>query len=116
LITPEQLEQEKTADTAKVEKEKAITGLVDASDIVVRINTTQVRSKRGVNFAAGGCFGLYDPQGKEGALYRAKDELKSQYGAKFFNGWREDSEFPGGWWLISTRYDQEEILKVVAKY
>lgn len=115
-ITPEQIEQEKSADVAKVEKAEVVTGLVDTSEIVVRINTTQVRSKRGVNFAAGGCFGLHDPQGKEGALYRAKDELKSQYGAKFFSGWRDDSEFPGGWWLISTRYDQEEILKVVAKY
>lgn len=116
LITPEQLAANKAADEAKAAHKEAVADLSDTSGIIVRISTTQVRSRKGINFAAGGCFGLQDPQGKEGALYRAKEELKSTYGAKFLNSWKEDSEFPGSWWLIPSKYDQEEVLKVVAKY
>ncbi|PLR30105.1 hypothetical protein CYR55_22460, partial [Chimaeribacter californicus] len=120
LVTPEQAaaEQKKAeeAEAEKAEQTEAVDALETETGIQVRISTMAVRSKRGINFAAGGCFGLQDPKGKEGALYRAKDELKEKFGAKFFNGWRDDSEFPGSWWLISTRYDQEEVLKIVAKH
>lgn len=116
LITPEQLEARKAAEEAKAVRKEAVADLSDTSGITVRLSTTQVRSKRGINFAAGGCFGLQDPKGKEGALYRAKDELKSTYGAKFLNSWKDDSEFPGSWWLIPSKFDQEEVLKVIAKY
>lgn len=116
LVTPEQLAAGKAAEEAKAARQEAVAELSDTSGIIVRLNAAQVRSRKGINFAAGGCFGLQDPKGKEGALYRAKDELKSTYGAKFFNGWKDDSEFPGSWWLIPSKYDQEEVLKVVAKY
>ncbi|MEE9647929.1 SNF2-related protein [Enterobacter soli] len=114
-ITPEQLDQQKKDDEEKAAHNAAVTELSDTSGIQVRISTTIIR-KKGLYFAAGECFGLHDPEGKEGALYRAKEELKSQYNAKFFNGWRDDAEFSGSWWLISTKYDQEEVLKVIAKY
>ncbi|QCR38803.1 hypothetical protein [Nissabacter sp. SGAir0207] len=125
---PTEAEQGKQAEDAKAvaaalakteaeaEERHVVDGLQTETGITVRVSTGAVRSKRGINFAAGGCFGLQDPKGKEGALYRSKDELKEKYGAKFFNGTRPGSEFAGSWWLIPSRYDREEVLKVVSRY
>ncbi|WP_147200811.1 SNF2-related protein [Pantoea sp. CCBC3-3-1] len=116
LITPEDIAQRKELEEARTKSTLVVEKMEDNTGIEVRINTSNVRNKRGINFSAGGCFGLRDPKGKEGALFRAKDELKDKYGAKFLNSWKDNSEFPGSWWLIPSKYDQEEVLKVVAKY
>lgn len=112
-VSPEEYQQREEA------RKRVIQETDDEADnlgLSIRVNTTQIRGKYGLNFAPGACFGLQDDKGKEGALYRAKDELKTNYKARFYNGKDAGAEFPGCWWLIPSEYDQAEILKVVAKY
>ena len=82
----------------------------------IRVNTTRLRGKYGLNFAPVVVTGLQDPRGKEGALFRAKEALKADFGARYYNGRDAGEEFAGSWWLIPIKYGQAEILEVVAKY
>lgn len=108
-------EYQKREDARKAAKE-VVENEADDLGLRIQVNSTHIRGKYGLNFAPGGCYGLQDPKGKAGALFRAKETLKSDYGARYYNGRDAVEEFAGSWWLIPSKYDQAEILKVVAKY
>ncbi|MBC2622681.1 helicase-related protein [Citrobacter cronae] len=108
-------EYQKREDARKEEKRNT-ENEADELGLRIQVNTTRLRGKYGLNFAPGGCYGLQDPRGKEGALFRAKEELKADFGARYYNGRDAGEEFAGSWWLIPIKYGQAEILKVVAKY
>lgn len=104
----------------KVELEAEVStkeSAIDESGIQIKTNSTAVLSRwRGrvmYKFAAGECYGLHDPFGKKGALFKAKDDLKQHFDAKYYNGENSGEEFEGSWWLISTKHDLNNVLSVI---
>lgn len=108
-VSAKKVELETEAST----KESAI----DESGIQIKTNSTAVLSRwRGrvmYKFDAGECYGLHDPFGKKGALFKAKDDLKQRFDAKYYNGENSGEEFEGSWWLISTKHDLNNVLSVI---
>ena len=87
--------------------------------ITVRKNTQQLTGGKGTNrydFPADGAYGLQDSDGIGGALYQAKDKLKSEFGAKYLNGKRSGMEFMGSWWIIPATHDLKDVMAVIAEY
>lgn len=85
--------------------------------LVSRINSSMIRLKwRNRNmgsFAAGEARGFADPAGKAGKLFAAKEVLKERFNAKFQGDGAEDSDFPGSWWLIPSKYALSDVLDVI---
>lgn len=54
------------------------------------------------------CF--YDESGKDGRLFKVKDALKSEFGAKFCND--ASAEFPGCWWAVSAEHDINSLYDI----
>jgi len=116
-VTQEELEarraerEEKEASRNDMDKRLSnlgITSRVNGSDIKL----TYKRRNMG-SFGPGKARGFFDPKGKEGQLFAAKDKLKEKFNAKFQGGGSEGSDFPGSWWLISTDFSLSDILDVI---
>ncbi|HEY3591702.1 MAG TPA: SNF2-related protein [Buttiauxella sp.] len=116
LISPEELEAAK----AKVEAAQTAAEEVDVSiddlGLSVKKNTTRIRAKWGINFSEGGCYGIQDSRGKSGSLFKAKDELKDRFNAKYYNGRNAGEEFEGSWWLVSSSNNIEDVLSVIKSH
>lgn len=67
-------------------------------------------------FAAGAAWAIQDDAGKSGALYDAKEELKSRFDAKFFSDRTGKSSMRGAWWLISNDHSASDIISVINKF
>ncbi|HIH8281364.1 TPA: hypothetical protein ACYTL8_004149 [Escherichia coli] len=89
----------------------------ETSGIVVKKNATAILSRwKGrvsYKFGVGECYGLHDPFGKRGNLFKAKDDLKTRFNAKYYNGDKSGEEFEGAWWLVSTQHDLQQVLSVI---
>lgn len=89
----------------------------ETSGIVVKKNATAILSRwKGrvsYKFGVGECYGLHDPFGKRGNLFKAKDDLKTRFNAKYYNGDKSGEEFEGSWWLVSTQHDLQQVLSVI---
>ncbi len=115
-ITQEDIDRanaKKEEEKKQAEESKAFG---ESGQLIIKKNTTHIKAKWGINFVPDGCYGLQDPKAKSGSLFRAKDDLKEMFNAKFYNGKNSTDEFAGCWWLISTKYSIEEIMTVINRY
>nr|WP_323851390.1 SNF2-related protein [Xenorhabdus sp. 42] len=88
-------------------------------NIIVKTNGTHIRGGKGANrydYAPDGCYCFNDTRGKAGALFEAKDELKADFSAKYYNGRNPGDELAGSWWLISKDHALDDILSVIQKH
>lgn len=119
MVSQEEIDAAK-ARRAAIEKEQEIKMEVSTtSGIILKENQTTLLAGRykNVKMPANQYWCLQDPEGKGGALFRAKDELKSTYSAYFYNGKNPDDECPGAWWLIKKNAaTAEEIMAIINKY
>lgn len=119
MVTQEDIDAAKAdrerIETEEVEKRKA--SLVDG--ITIKRNETTLLAGRykNVKMLSGQYWCLQDSAGKGGALFRAKDELKSKYQAFFYNGKNPHDECPGAWWLIKADLATvEELMAIIEQY
>lgn len=118
VITQEEIDQAK-ADREKVEQEQVQKRELATNGIICKENQTTLLAGRykNVKLQANQYWCLQDPEGKGGALFRAKDELKEKYQAYFYNGKNPDDECPGAWWLIKqSAATAENIMEIISKY
>jgi hypothetical protein len=124
LITEEEAKAEvdrvEAEKTQRVKADEAVSEATTSMDsITVRKNTQPLTGGKGTNrydFPADGAYGLQDSDGIGGALYQAKDKLKSEFGAKYLNGKRSGMEFMGSWWIIPATHDLKDVMAVIAEY
>ena len=102
-------------EAEEVEKKAAH---VETGIIIKRNETTLLAGRyKNVHMLSGEYWCLQDPEGKGGALFRAKDELKAKYNAFFYNGKNPNDECPGAWWLIKIAVaSADDIMAIIAKY
>lgn len=118
-VTQEQLDAAKAKREALAAEEATKKQAQTVAGITIKQNATTLLAGRfrNIKMPAGDYWCLQDPDGKNGALYRAKDELKEKYSASFYNGKNPDDECPGAWWLIKTKTaSAEDIMAVIAKH
>ncbi|WP_074024517.1 N-6 DNA methylase [Xenorhabdus eapokensis] len=119
LISQEDVDKA-NAEKAQIEKEaQKMRAARLENNIVVKTNSTAIRGGKGANrydYAPDGCYCLNDIRGKDGALFEAKDALKADFNAKYYNGRNPSDELAGSWWLISKTYALDDILSVIQRH
>lgn len=117
LVSDEQVTASKAAIAGVAIERETVEEVRVESEIIIKRNTTAILAKfRGrtmFKYGPDECYGFQDPKGKSGRLFSTKDTLKSRFGAKYYNGDSSDDEFPGSWWVISTRYSLSDVMAVI---
>lgn len=119
LISQESIDAAKAARAlreaeAKIEVEAA---LIDS--LTIKHNSQALTGGKGANrfnYGPDEAICLQDDEGKDGALYRAKDMLKSRFGAKYHNGKISGQELMGSWWIISAQHSIQDVLAVISAH
>ncbi|EBQ9479137.1 helicase [Salmonella enterica subsp. enterica serovar Kokomlemle] len=113
-------EEEIAARNAKQEDIAAeqgdATSTAQALGLNFRISTADLKMMYSPKFAAGEVFGLQEASGQKGVLFRAKDELKEKFGARWLPAKAKNSDFPGNWWILETKHNAADVLAVVKQY
>ncbi|MCC8379123.1 N-6 DNA methylase [Xenorhabdus sp. PB30.3] len=108
------------AEKAQIEKEaQEMRAAQLENNLVVKTNSTAIKGGKGANrydYAPDGCYCFNDMRGKDGALFAAKDDLKADFSAKYYNGRNPSEELAGSWWLISKIHALDDILSVIQRY
>lgn len=111
---------EANAEKAKIESEAdKVRSAQLQENITIKTNSVSIRGGKGANrydYAPDGCYCFNDSRGKDGALFEAKDDLKAEFKAKYYNGRNPTDELAGSWWLVSKEHALEDILAVIQKY
>ncbi|EHU6836352.1 helicase, partial [Salmonella enterica] len=81
-----------------------------------RVSTADLKMMYAPKFAAGEVFGLQEASGQKGILFRAKDELKEKFNARWLPAKAKNSDFPGNWWIIETKHNAADVLAVINQY
>jgi hypothetical protein len=81
-----------------------------------RVSTADLKMMYAPKFAAGEVFGLQEASGQKGVLFRAKDELKEKFGARWLPAKAKNSDFPGNWWIIEKKHNAADVLAVINQY
>ncbi|MDE9590961.1 hypothetical protein, partial [Xenorhabdus bovienii] len=75
------------AEKAQIEQEAQEMRVAQLeNNIIVKTNSTRLSGGKGANrydYAPDGCYCFNDIRGKDGALFEAKDELKTDFNAKY---------------------------------
>ncbi|HGT9243571.1 TPA: helicase-related protein [Escherichia coli] len=113
-------EEEIAARNEKQEELSSIQG--DATSIAqslglnYRVSTADLKMMYAPKFAAGEVFGLQEASGMKGVLFRAKDAIKTKFGARWLPAKAKNSDFPGNWWIIETKHNVADVLAVIQQY
>lgn len=119
LISDEEIA---AAQARRTERESEVTAeksALDDSGLTVKKNSQALTGGKGsnrYNYAPDEAICLQDEAGKDGALYRAKDEIKTQFGAKYHNGKISGQELMGSWWIISAEHKLDDVLAVISSF
>lgn len=92
------------------------TSTAQALGLNYRVSTADLKMMYAPKFAAGEVFGLQEASGQKGVLFRAKDELKEKFGARWLPAKAKNSDFPGNWWIIETKHNAADVLAVINQY
>lgn len=110
------------ANAEKEEIEKEVQKVRNAQlqeHITIKTNTVAIcggKAANRYNYAPDGCYCFNDSRGKNGALFEAKEDLKAEFKAKYYNGRNPTDELAGSWWLISKEYALDKITAVIQQY
>ncbi|WP_340615866.1 SNF2-related protein [Xenorhabdus entomophaga] len=119
LISQEEVDKA-NAEKAQIEQETQKMRIAQLeNNIIVKTNSTAIRGGKGANrydYAPDGCYCFNDIRGKDGALFEAKDELKVDFSATYYNGRNPSDELAGSWWLISKEHPLDKILAVIQRH
>ncbi|MCZ4061216.1 hypothetical protein O3W44_22055 [Pantoea sp. LMR881] len=119
LISKDEIDAAKANKAARdaEAKEEAESAMRDS--ITIKRNSqalTGGKAANRYNFAPDEAICLQDEEGKDGALYRAKDTLKAKFRAKYHNGKITGQELMGSWWIISAQHSMQDVLAVISSY
>ncbi|EEO1020858.1 helicase, partial [Salmonella enterica] len=92
------------------------TSTAQALGLNYRVSTADLKMMYAPKFAAGEVFGLQEASGQKGVLFRAKDELKDKFKARWLPAKAKNSDFPGNWWIIETKHNAADVLAVIQQY
>ncbi|MGJ0637711.1 SNF2-related protein [Xenorhabdus bovienii] len=119
LISQENVDKA-NAEKAQIEQEAQEMRVAQLeNNIIVKTNSTRLSGGKGANrydYAPDGCYCFNDIRGKDGALFEAKDELKTDFSAKYYNGRNPSDELAGSWWIISKENALDDILSVIQRH
>ncbi|WP_337016462.1 helicase-related protein [Pantoea agglomerans] len=119
LISQAEIDAAKAAKAARAEEEKADAEAALKDSITVKRNSQALTGGKGANrfnYGPDEAICLQDADGKDGALYRAKDILKTSFGAKYHNGKISGQELMGSWWIVSAQHSIQEVLAVISSH
>lgn len=85
--------------------------------ITVKTNMTRMtipgfKRRRGDEIEPFKRWYFQDKNGKNGAIFKAKEMLKARFGAKFFSD--AGGEFNGAWWHVPITADLKEIFELIS--
>lgn len=115
-ITEEEIAARNAQQEAIATEQGDATSTAQALGLNYRVSTADLKMMYAPKFAAGEVFGLQEASGQKGVLFRAKDELKSKFGARWLPAKAKNSDFPGNWWIIETKHDAAAVLAVIQQY
>lgn len=116
-ITQEEMDAAKASRDAREREAKAAEEAQLSEGLTVKRNCQMLAGGKGANryqFAPDEAICLQDMAGKDGALYRAKEALKTRFGAKYHNGKTSGQELMGSWWVISAQHNVQDVLSVIS--
>jgi len=122
LISQQAEEKKKEMEALKdhpdyTEVPEKVSGAFAELGITVKTNMTRMtipgfKRRRGDEIEPFKRWYFQDKNGKNGAIFKAKEMLKARFGAKFFSD--AGGEFNGAWWHVPITADLAEIYELIS--